>query len=104
MLPENEWDSLRGTMRTNAGSAGIGILRISLLFGSAAIALGLIIAPLANDQTKKYMARNATPGIDTISTGSINSREKYTVRRSVLQDQRDSFCIIRANGTRSGDC
>ena len=36
----------------SAGGAGMGILRITLLFGSAAVALALIIAPIADSQTR----------------------------------------------------
>ncbi|MCB1384270.1 MAG: hypothetical protein KDJ73_15345 [Notoacmeibacter sp.] len=106
MSVDSEWVSMRGSMRKNAGIAGMGVLRVALLFGSAAAALTLILTPLADSQSRKLIARNTTQGIDRISTGSITSSYKgqYTVRRSVLQPDRDSVCVMRDNGSRSGDC
>ena len=43
---ENEWDVVRND-RGWTGGAGMGVLRITLLFGSAAVALALIVAPIA---------------------------------------------------------
>ncbi|MCB1418299.1 MAG: hypothetical protein KDJ74_04565 [Notoacmeibacter sp.] len=105
MSVESEWVGMRGSMRKNAGVAGMGMVRVALLFGSAAAALTLILTPLADSQSRKIVARNAPQGIDRISTGSIsNYKGQYTVRRSVLQAERDSVCIIRDNGSRAGDC
>jgi hypothetical protein len=39
-----------------------------------------------------------------MTTGSIARGGTYTVRRSVLQSAPSAACIIRADGTRSGDC
>ena len=85
--------------------AGMGILRIALLFGSAAVALALIAAPIAR-QPDAIAVQPATvfAGVDMMSTGSIGHRDTYTLRSSVLQPSPSSVCVIRANGTRSGDC
>jgi len=78
-----------------------GAIRLALIFGSIAVALGLVIAPLAEE----HFARNAdADGLDFMSTGSVGTDRSYTIRRSVLQTSPDSICIIRADGTRSGDC
>ena len=67
---ENDWDVVRNDRGWPSGSAGMGILRITLLFGSAAIALALIIAPIAERQTRSYLTRSGTPdGIDDVTTG-----------------------------------
>jgi len=87
--------------------AGISLLRITLLFGSAAVALSLIAAPILEDQVTAYVDRSGgRAGLDTMSTGSIGARPKttYTIRKSVLQTNPNSVCILRSNGTRSGDC
>ncbi len=104
MSIENEWAGLRGTVRKNAGVAGMGALRIALLFGSAAVALALIATPYVESQSRQIAARTNAPGLDTISTGSISYKGQYTVRKSILQSAPDSTCIIRDNGSRSGDC
>jgi hypothetical protein len=104
MNSENEWDVARPSRGWLAGGAGAGILRITLLFGSAAVALALILAPIAESQSDGYVAQSAFgDGVDRTVTGSIG-KGSYTVRRSVLQASPDSVCVIRANGTRSGDC
>jgi hypothetical protein len=86
-----------------------GILRVTLLFGSAAVALTLILVPIADKHARDRMfASVQSPGIDMMSTGSIASRngsgESYTIRRSVLQADPKAVCIIRDSGVRSGSC
>ncbi len=56
------------------GTAGTGAIRISLLFGSAAIALTIILTPIAENQVAR--AVTAPTGIDQISTGSTGSARK----------------------------
>ena len=94
--------------------AGRGFLRIVLLFGSAAVALALIIVPILNDQANKVAAQSVLPdGIDRTMTGSIRrdsnvqphaAGQTYTVRKSVLQPNPNAVCIIEADGSRHGDC
>jgi hypothetical protein len=79
-----------------------GALRITLLFGAAAVALALIATPLLDSRNRSAFARNA--GVDLMSTGSIGGTTNYTIRRSVLQSSPDAVCIIRSDGARSGDC
>jgi hypothetical protein len=77
-----------------------GALRITLLFGAAAVALALIAAPLLESRS----GFAGSGGLDMTSTGSIGGTTSYTIRRSVLQSSPDAVCIIRADGSRSGDC
>lgn len=88
-----------------SGAAG-GILRITLLFGSAAIALALVIAPLANRGSQAVVDYSAGRSLDEIQTGSIKKADPstYTIRRSVLQETPGSVCVIQSNGTQTGDC
>ena len=105
MSLDREWDSIRPDRSFRAADAGMGILRITLLFGSAAVALALIAVPVLDSQTRSASNRDAfAGGLDTMSTGSIGPRATYTLRRSVLQPSPSSVCIIRADGQRSGDC
>lgn len=79
------------------------IMRVALLFGSAAIAIALIATAVLDARLDKQFAGNEF-GIDRMATGSIGYNGTYVMRRSVLQNSRDSVCIIRDNGTQSGDC
>ena len=63
---DDEW----AASSTLAGAAG-GILRITLLFGSAAVALALIIAPLADRGSQAVVDYSTSRSIDEIQTGSI---------------------------------
>jgi len=103
---ENDWEVVRGDRRLPSGGTGVGILRITLLFGSAAVALALIVAPLADSQTRDYAADNGSAsGLDDITTGSIGkSGNVYTIHKSVLQSSRDAVCVIHQDGRREGDC
>ncbi|MCO4317798.1 hypothetical protein M8997_011445 [Phyllobacterium sp. 21LDTY02-6] len=82
------------------------VLRCALLFGSAAVALALIIAPLAHRTSDALVDVSAGQSIDQISTGSIKRAEPSisTIRRSVLQNTPTAVCILERDGTRSGDC
>lgn len=103
---ENDWDAKQGERNWSPGAAGVGILRITLLFGSAAVALALILAPIADSQTRDYAAQDGAPfGVDDITTGSIKSPGSvYTIHKSVLQSSRNSVCVIHPDGRRQGEC
>lgn len=100
---ESSWDrdSIPPLRFDNATSAGIGALRLALLFGSAVIALALIAVPMLAGRDQSI--RGGPVGLDMMSTASIGS-DAYTVRRSVLQPAPEAVCIIRSNGDRSGKC
>jgi len=102
---EDEWDVVRNDRSGWPSVAGVGILRITLLFGSAAVALALIIAPFADSQTRSHAGNDREPyGLDATATGSIGRPSKvYVIHKSVLQSSPDAICVIR-DGRRSGDC
>ena len=100
MTPEDEWDAIRSRRRPLFGAAGMGMLRVALLFGSAAVALAMILAPMADRYSKTQIV--GADGLDFMSTSSVGGRG-YTIRRSVLQSP-GSVCIIDSAGRRSGDC
>ena len=105
MSLDDDWDAIRPERRTRAMDAGMGLLRLTLLFGSAAVALALIAVPLLdNGNDRQQIARGGFMGLDTTTTGSIGRPGTYTVRRSVLQPSPDAVCVIAASGRLSGDC
>jgi hypothetical protein len=105
MFPEPEFAANEPGPWHRVGQAGMGALRVTLLFGSAAIALALIIAPIAERETRTVIARaNAPFGLDSTPIGSIHRSQSYTIRRSILQPTPNSVCIISSSGRRSGAC
>jgi hypothetical protein len=100
MPPRDEWSS--PAVEREPPLADFGSLRLALLFGAGAVTLALLVAPLA-DRSRQEFARNGD-NLDRMSTGSISGRGNYTIRKSVLQTSPNSVCIIRPNGSRSGDC
>ena len=101
---DKDWESIAPTRASRAADAGMGILRITLLFGSAAVALALVAVPLLDGDSPPQHARDGFAGVDMMSTGSIGRSSTYTIRRSVLQSSPDAVCVIRDTGRRSGDC
>jgi hypothetical protein len=91
-------DSGRGFL---VNVAGMVMLRATLLFGSAAMALALILTPIADRFSRDP---NIGAALDYMATGSIERSGNYTIRRSVLQKDPSSVCIVRPDGRHSGDC
>jgi hypothetical protein len=83
----------------------MGTLNMALLFGTAAIALTLIVTPmLAPGKPDRMQA--STMDYDNITTGSVPSGDgrtkRYTIRRSVLSENPDDVCIIGQDGSKVG--
>ena len=106
MSLRDEWERPHENRGWGFGGAGMGALRVALLFGSAAVALALILTPVAEHQAERMVYSSYPAGLDMMATGAIGQRGtgSYTVRRSVLQPSPNSVCIIRSNGMRTGDC
>lgn len=105
-MRNEDWD-LIARARKPLSSFGGGILRFTLLFGSAAIALALLAAPMLDRSGSGGTRQAGWAGLDSMSTGSIapaGGGGSYTIRRSVLQSSPDAVCIIRPDGRRSGQC
>lgn len=102
----DDWEQPRPRRGWGASGAGMGVLRLALLFGSAAVALALIITPFVARQAERMPGAASTRGLDTMATGSIGQRNpvSYTIRRSVLQGSADAVCVIHPDGTSIGDC
>lgn len=105
MSLEGDWEKNRARRKVVVVRGGMGVLRLSLLFGTAAAAFTLLITPYLADRTASQWSRVEPAGLDFMSTGSVaRGGNSYTVRRSVLQASNTGVCVIRANGSRSGDC
>ena len=107
VIPVNE--DQRSTWTDTLGVAGSGALRLALLFGSAAVALTIILTPIAENQVVRSVSVQS--GIDQIATGSTLNANRispitrsYVIRRSILQSDKNDICIIGSDGVRTGTC
>lgn len=105
MNTDDEWDFVQEERNAGLADAGSGLLRITLLFGSAALAIAMFIVPLMNRTgSVDYAAARNNAGLDQMATGSIATSGEYVVRHSVLQRSPASVCVIKSDGSRNGDC
>lgn len=85
--------------------ARTGLFRATLLFGSIAVALALILAPAADRHAKTATIAHGFD-LDPIQTGSIHQSDpsRYIVRRSVLQESGAQPCLMFPDGSQRGAC
>lgn len=105
-MDEEFWKTVRVRQRATYRSGMTGALNAALLFGTAAIALSLIITPMLSDRTDGRRLAHVQEEFDRITTGSIQADKgikHYTIRRSVLQETPGSVCIVKGYGA-DGDC
>jgi len=105
MVDDDFWRTVQDKDLVTNQSRRTGVLNLSLLFGTAVIALTLILTPMLTSKTDNRVLANAPLDYDNIQTGSIPSgttTKRYTVRRSVLQEMPGAVCIIDGDGTKSG--
>lgn len=73
---------------------GIGAIRIALLFGTMAVALALLLPPIASDHSREMVyAANAIDPMTTASISANSGVHRYTIRRSILQEP-GTACIV----------
>jgi len=104
MRDEDFWKAVQEKDFTPAGDTRTGALNLALLFGTAVIALALVLTPVLSSKTDKRMMANVPDELDMISTGSVptESGKRYTVRRSVLQEMPGAVCIVDGNSQGNG--
>ena len=79
--------------------------KFSVWFGTAAVALTLILTPMLADKSKSSVFASVPTEFDNITTGSIPKTEngkRYTIRRSVLQESPGSVCVVQGYGSGAG--
>lgn len=98
-MDEEFWKTVRVRRRATYRSGRTGALNIALLFGTAAIALSLIVTPMLSEDRDARRLAHVQEEFDLLTTGSITPANKgsrhYTIRRSVLQETPGSVCIIQ---------
>ncbi|QND48480.1 hypothetical protein HB780_23105 [Rhizobium lusitanum] len=103
-MDDDFWKAVQEKEQSYSTSRKTGALNIALLFGTAAVALSLILTPMLSDKSKSNVLASA-PELDTMTTGSIQRTEdgkRYTIRRSVLQQEPGSVCIVQGYGADGG--
>ena len=84
----------------------VGAINVALLFGTAAIALSLIVTPMLAPERSDGRLQASTVNFDNITTGSVPAGEakvkRYTIRRSVLSKTPGEVCVIDLAGNKSG--
>ncbi len=94
------WSSVYTNATEKKRPARLSVLRLALLFGTATIALALIVPPMVGVPGGDA----ADPGIDPITTATVPKTREYTIQRSVLQQPGSTVCIIDSRGDRTGNC
>lgn len=104
--------------RNSNTSRRTGMLNIALLFGTAAIALTLILTPMltSRQSVAQRLANTAiSDPYDDIKTGSIRptmepgskpetaNGKRYVIRRSILQKDPSAYCVVQGYKS-DGDC
>lgn len=105
MVDDDFWRTVQDKDLVFEQARRTGVLNLALLFGTAVIALTLIVTPMVSSRQAATVLANAPIDYDPISTGSIPDRgdtKRYTVRRSVLQETPGAVCIIDGDGQSSG--
>jgi hypothetical protein len=110
-MDDDFWKAVREKEQASVSSRKTGALNIALLFGTAVVALTLILTPMLADKSKSSVFASAPSEFDSITTGSIPKSEngaksengkRYTIRRSVLQDTPGSVCVVQGYGSGVG--
>ncbi|AYD02684.1 hypothetical protein [Neorhizobium sp. NCHU2750] len=105
-MDDEFWKTVRNRQRSTYRSGRTGVLNMALLFGTAAIALSLILTPMLAEHSDERRLAHVQEDFDTLTTGSIKpadgSTKHYTIRRSVLQETPGSVCIVQGYGADSG--
>lgn len=100
------WMRNPAALSVSFAGARTGLFRASLLFGSIAAALALIVVPEADRHAKTAIAERAAD-IDQTTTGSIGSPrkpERYTIYQSILDRPDQGPCIMFPDGSQKGAC
>jgi hypothetical protein len=105
-MNEDFWKTVEVRRPHSNKSRRTGVLNIALLFGTAAIALSLIVTPMVSGKTNSPRLAQVPDNLDLITTGSIsqpsNGKKSYSIRRSILQKTPGSVCIVEGYGNESG--
>ncbi|MEM7213925.1 MAG: hypothetical protein AAF423_00175 [Pseudomonadota bacterium] len=66
--------------------SGESTLQLTAFFSALAVVVALMGAPVLEKASQEY-AENRSFGIDQTITGSVNKAKRYTIRKSILDEQ-----------------
>ena len=105
-MSEEHWHDTPEREFVATRSNRMGTLNMALLFGTAAIALSLIVTPMLAPDRSAGRMQASTMDYDNITTGSVPTSDgrtkRYTIRRSILSEHPGDICIIGSDGTKTG--
>ncbi len=100
-MNEDFWKTVEGRHSYSDKSSRTGVLNVALLFGTAVIALSLIM--LAGKSSTRVA--QFPDNYDMISTGSIKKTDvgkTYSIRRSITQPMPEMPCVVTGYSNESG--
>jgi hypothetical protein len=103
-MNEDFWKTVEGRHSYSNKSRRTGVLNVALLFGTAVIALSLIITPMLAGKSATHVAQ-FSDNYDMISTGSIKKTDTgktYSIRRSITQPMPEMPCVVTGYSNESG--
>ena len=105
-MSDEHWQQEPDREFVNPRTNRMGAINMALLFGTAAIALTLIVTPMLAPEKSDGRLQASTMDYDNITTGSVPSKDgkakHYTIRRSILSENPGDVCIIDADGSKHG--
>lgn len=105
MVEKDQYEGVTKVAEASFEAPRSGALNVAVIFGVAAVAFTLILAPFVDRKSAHLAGTVAPAAYDDIVTGSISTNsgpKRYIVRRSVLQDTPGAVCIINSDGSTSG--
>ena len=103
-MNEDFWKTVEGRQSYSNKSRRTGVLNVALLFGTAVIALSLIVTPMLAGKSSTRVAQ-FNDNYDMISTGSIKKTDAgktYSIRRSITQPMPEMPCVVIGYSNESG--
>ncbi|MFK0385464.1 hypothetical protein [Rhizobium sp. RM] len=105
-MNEDFWKTVEDRHSYSNKSRRTGVLNVALLFGTAAIALSLILTPMLAGKSSTRVAQYPD-NIDMISTGSIRKNnvdtgKTYSIRRSITQPMPEMPCVVTGYNNERG--
>ncbi len=103
-MNEDFWKTVEGRHSYSNKTRRTGVLNVALLFGTAVIALSLIVTPMLAGKSSTRVAQ-FPDNFDMISTGSIKKPDvgsTYSIRRSITQPIPEMPCVVTGYSNETG--
>lgn len=71
-------------------ASGESSVQLAAFFGALAVLVALVSTPFL-DKASKQFAENQSFGVDPVVTSSVKKPKRYTIRKSVLDNQKNPY-------------